>query len=262
MMPILLRFCTGLLLLSLLASGLLPGDLRAEVPVSGRETLEKAYRALDDRVSERRTEGKMPRLSDPADARLLEAFWNLDAILGRHPYMAKDVPALLDIIERQKKILKSYLYFNPDTATSPNTARNGFVFQDEVVRGSVFLMRVVAAAFEAIGDFTANLKPEQLTDIRRDGLKKMRTGLLEMLDGAAQMMRSPDLSLMNRESIAAAFAKSAAPLAAGLTVADRAVLVALARSAMNSVGPEGQKALNAFMATMSEITCKGLCRIE
>ncbi|MFJ5370730.1 hypothetical protein ACIPIA_16075, partial [Bosea sp. CER48] len=77
---------------------------RAEVPENGAAYADAAVASVESAA--RATPGKqtLPRLSDPVDSRILTDIWNEAAILGKGPYRAADIPALINIVQKQVRI--------------------------------------------------------------------------------------------------------------------------------------------------------------
>jgi hypothetical protein len=249
-----------LLLVSLLGA---PGwKAWAEVPASGPAQLNAAFSAMDALTRQRRASGTLPRWSDPADAKVLAALWDAPAILGRPPYASNDIPLLLGILEKETQVLKTYALFSADPAQQPDTARNAMLFQDELTRSHVFLVRIVATAMPALADFIARLKPDEMNDARRQGLRTMRLGLLELVSSAALALRSPGLTPQNQLLLANGLAENAVALAKGTTRGDRAALVATVQSALPTLSPAVQAPLKDFVTALSVDSCEGLCGLE
>ncbi|WNJ88774.1 hypothetical protein [Bosea sp. 685] len=249
-----------LLLASLLAA---PGwKAWAEVPASGPAQLNAAFSAMDALTRQRRASGTLPRWSDPADAKVLAALWNAPAILGRPPYASNDIPLLLDILGKETQIMKTYALFSADPALQPDTARNAMLFQDEITRSHVFLIKVIAAAMPAVADFITRLKPDEMNDARRQGLRTMRLGLLEIVSSATLALRSPGLTPENQLVLANGLAENAVALAKGTTRGDRLALVATVQSALTALSPAAQAPLKDVVAALSVKSCEGLCGLE
>ncbi|MDR6873117.1 hypothetical protein J2Y55_004141 [Bosea sp. BE125] len=234
----------------------------AEVPASGPAQLNAAFSAMDALTRQRRASGTLPRWSDPADAKVLAALWDAPIILGRPPYASNDIPLLLDILAKETQILKTYALFSADPARQPDTARNAMLFQDEITRSHVFLIKVIAAAMPAVADFITRLKPDEMNDARRQGLRMMRLGFLEIVNAATLALRSPGLTPENQRALANGLAENAAALAKGTTRGDRLALVATVQSALPALSPAVQAPLKDVVAALSVNSCEGLCGLE
>jgi len=236
-----------------------PISLRAEMPATSQQHLNESFQRIDELARIRRASGSLPRSSNAEDSRALEAFWDKDAILGNGPYRSADIPALLDILQKESAVFKTYLLFSPDQSKLPQTDENTAVFQDELSRSLAFTLGVSAAALDALTDFVAQMRPGEFNDTRKQGLQQTRLGIQQFVDGAVLMIRSPALRSENRSILANALQKNAATLAATMPAAERQALAAMA---MTVTAPETREALGAFVAAMQTKDCTGLCAIE
>ncbi|MCZ0734643.1 hypothetical protein [Phreatobacter sp. AB_2022a] len=235
---------------------------RAEVPPSAPAELAAASAAFDTLVREARQRDTLPRLSVAGDAAILQRLWDADALLGRPPYAAADVPRLLAIVERQSRIIKTYALFSADPAAAPDTARNVATFQDEITRAQAFLIMVFGAAAPALNDLVSRLPPGQFDETRKQGLRQMRLGILEYVSGIVLALRSPALSPANRQRVTQAFADNAVALAALVSGDDRVALSAAMITALPALTGEAQASAKRFIAAMQETPCEGLCALR
>lgn len=237
---------------------------RAEVPADGQAYMDAAFTSVESLIKASQTlKPVLPRLADPVDGKVLADLWNAPAILGKAPYAAPDITALLDIIQRQTRVLQIYALFTPEPGRKePDQAANAVEFQDELTRSRSFLLKAVGAALPAINDFATKLTPEEKTDARIRGLREMRVGLQEIVVGSALALRSPGLRDDNRLLLARGFAENAAGIAAGLEQPDRQALVAALQAAKPTLKPDAQKAVAEFVTAFSAAPCEGLCKLD
>jgi len=242
---------------------LLAPAARAELPANGKAYMDAAYASVDSLIKLYGGKGVLPRLSDPVDGKVLADIWDMPAILGQPPYPAENLAALLDIIEKQARILQIYALFSPQPGRKqPDQAANAVEFQDELTRARVFLLRAAGGALSAINDFSYNLKEEDRTEARGKGLRQMRLGLQEIVFGSAIALRGTGLSDANRLMIAQGFAENAAGIAAALAPPDRNALVSALQSVSPSLKPDAQKAIAGFATTMAAAPCEGFCLVN
>lgn len=234
---------------------------RAEVPANGSAYMDASYAAVETMI--RAAEGKttLPRLADPIEGKVLADVWNEAAILGKKPYTGADIPALLNIVQKQTRVLQAYTLFSPDRK-APDTAKNVVEFQDELTRTHTFLLKAVGASLQAINSFGAHLTADEKTDARFQGIRQMRLGLQEIVTGAALALRNPALRPENQLAIARSLADNAADIAAGVAPADRQAMIAALQAAQPVLKPDAKKAISAFVQTVSAAACDGLCRLN
>lgn len=247
----------------LMCALLLPGTAaKAGAPPDAVARNDAALAAVDARARQDRAQGTMPRLSDPADRPALEALWDQGTILGKPPYRAADVPVLLDISQKQTQVFRTYFQFTPSIGKQPDPDANAALFQEELARSGAFLFGVSGALLQAFDDFWGSLPDVERTTVRRQGLHQARSGLVQMVTGVSEALRSPELRPGNAAVLADGLAASAALLAGGLTPKDRAALAAAVQPARAGVTSEVRAKLEAFVSAMRIRDCKGLCTVE
>ncbi|MGL4287473.1 MAG: hypothetical protein ACRCVA_14090 [Phreatobacter sp.] len=246
-----------MLLLSVVAS-----HASAEVPANATTHLNAAYSALDGLIRRARPNGTLPRWSEPESAKVLEQLWDAAAILGRPPYASKDTPLLLGILQKQVQVLKTYTLFPPGPGMAPDTVRNSAVFQDEIARAQVFVIKTIAAALPAMNDSVGQLGPLGMTDMRRQGLRRTRQGLQELITGAVLSLRNPALRPANQGLLAESLRDNAAVLASATPRSDRAALVASIQLALPTLAPAARAPMQSVASTLSSAPCDRLCALE
>lgn len=242
--------------------GLLGLAARAEVPANGAAYMDASVAAVESMIKVERGKASLPRLADPVDGKVLADVWNADAILGKAPYSAADIPALIGIVQKQGRILQAYTLYSPSQDKAPDPARNTVEYQDELSRSHAFMLKAVAASLQAVNDFGANLSKDEKTEARFDGLRQMRLNLQGIVTGAAQALRNPALSEANQTLIASSFAENAAAIVAGLVPAERTALIGTLQAAQPVLKANAQKAVAQFVETAQKAGCDGLCRLQ
>lgn len=236
---------------------------RAEVPANGKAYMDAAFDSVESLFKLYDGRPTLPRLSDPVDGKVLADVWNVPAILGKPPYGAADLPTLLEIVQKQARILQAYALFSPQPGgKEPDQAANAIQFQDELTRTRVFLLQAAGGTLSAINDFSARLKDEDKTEARAKGLREMRVGLQEIVVGSALALRAPELRDANRQLIAQAFADNAAGIASALAPPDRNALVSALQQIRPSLKPEAQKAISDFATAVAAAPCEGFCLVN
>ena len=107
--------------------------------------------------------------------------------------------------------------------------------------------------------FLEKLRPEQMTDVRRDGLRKMRAGFKEMVIGNIKELGCEGAPEENHRLVFDAVARDLPVFSAVLPVAERAQLRDAVES-LRAVAPSGyQAAIGAMLNTLGHTSCGGLC---
>ena len=248
--------CLGLTLVG-------PGAAFATVPEDGGPKMDAAYQAFDERLAKDRAGGTPPRLSTPDDAEVLRQAWDRAAILGQPPYTAQDTPVLLNVMNEQTLILRTYVFFTPDPNRPPDPDTNSFTFQDEITPSEVFLIDCFGGSMQALGDFAAHPPADQFTDVRRQGLARFRAGLVTFIQGWSQTVASPGLRGGNRAAMVDSMAAAGPVLAAGLPLEDRAAILQSVTPALPKLTADEQAKLQQGLVTpMSSQVCEGFCAVK
>lgn len=242
---------------------LLAPAARAELPANGKAYLDAAFESVESLFKLYDGRPTPPRLSDPVDGKVLVDIWNVPAILGKPPYGAADLPTLLEIVQKQTRILQAYALFSPQPGRKePDQAANAVQFQDELSRTRAVLLQAAGGALSAMNDFSTRLNKQDQTEERARGLREMRVGLQEIVVGSALALRAPELRDANRQLIAQAFADNAAGIASALAPPDRNALVSALQQVRPSLKPEAQKAISDFATAVAAAPCEGFCLVN
>lgn len=252
----------ALLFAVLVGLGAFVGAARAEVPPGGVATLAAAAARFEAAVRARPAGRDLPRWSRPDDAPLLAALWDERAILGAPPYRAADVPKLIEINGRQIEVYKAYLLFAPSAEARPDLDRNAGTYQDEIARSAAFMVATVAATLPALSDFASSLKPDDMTPVRRDGVRKVHLGITQIVTGFALLLRSPGFRPENRAIVIESFAVHADALAAGTARKDKAAMIAQLDATLSSLDPTERARIELFRAALLRGDCDAVCALE
>lgn len=243
------------------ALGLSPVTVRAEVSSANLKAMETAFQALDVLVRETRAQGSLPRLSDPAHAKVLDRLWDVKATLGRQPYRAADIRALLTIADRANAVFKTYILFTPQADAVPDLAANTFEYQDELSRSGAYVLHVFAAQLEAITDFAMAMPTAQMNEVHRAGVRQLRLGINQQVTGLALMLRSKGLKSENRLILLDALDHAAVLLASVSPVADRAAMVAQIDAILPDLSASERDKAQSIRSAFTSRECGRLCAI-
>jgi hypothetical protein len=139
--------------------------------------------------------------------------------------------------------------------------RNIVRFQDEIFPLIAFSQRCVAAELPWLTAFVEKLPPEQMTDVRRAGLAKMRAGFKEMAIGNIAGLSFEGVREENRRLMFDALARDLPALSAVLPVAERAQLRDAVETMRAGAPGEYRSAIGAMLETLGDTRCEGLCRL-
>ena len=244
------------LMLSVLAW---PGPAGADIPAGSVSQVDAAFAAFEARAKEAQAHGGMPRWSVPEDRDVLARMLD-PALLGAPPYSRKDLAAMDAIAGKARAVYGAYLGFARDAPTPEAMEEKALASQDELLHLDAFFIALEGAELTALADFVAHLKPGELTEVRLDGLRQMRLGILQTIAGALAMS-SDAVRPENRELLLAALADNAEPIAAALPITTRAQLADAVRNVFASMPPADQARVQSFLKAMASTQCSGLCTL-
>ncbi len=232
----------------------------AEVSQQGGQRIEAAYAELASLLAQKQAKGDVPRLSNPGDAKVLDAFFDSAERLGRPPFMARDLPMLTELLDKQRGILRVYVAFAASSGGS--TSPGGMAFQGEIIRLMAAIFATFGAALPAVDDFMGKLKPEEINGARRQGLRQLRLGLRQFVEGAAMALRTPGLTPENLMRLTESLSQYAPAVAKASTRVDRAAMLASMQASLRLLSGNAQATLKEFVTAMSGTACEGLCKLE
>lgn len=249
-------------MLALALSAICVNPAAATVPSGGVDHLNKALQGFIIRLEKTKETKLPPRLSNPEDAKALEALWNVPAIIGQAPYKASDLPVLMDIIQQQAQVTKAYLLFSPDPKKQADTKNNNIAFQDEITRSTASIISFIAAALEAAEDYALIAQSDKNSKAQTDTILKLRLGLQQVINGAALMLSNPELNTHNQEKLAQALAVNATIIARSISLQDRKMLSNIVKSAKPVLRETARQSADRFMTAMDNKDCTGLCALH
>jgi hypothetical protein len=262
---------TGFLCLALTAA--------AATAQTGFERYQAAAKAFDEIKASAATKGEMPRITDTRTAELLAILSDTADAYGSAGFpsgmdaMTKDTCSIpnkiasgyalhgLDVLFREQKV---------DNNTDPKEisakvavlyTANVSKYQAEVVPVINFARRCLVGTLPALAEFIKGLPPQQMTDVRREGLRKMRQGLQQMIIGAVTVLTDTGLRDDLRNLMFIGLQRDLPSMVAALTLAERAQ----ARAAIEGLRPSMPVARHPDILNMvkvlSNTTCDGLCGV-
>ncbi len=253
--------------LLLIGSLIIGQSAQAGIPASGPDYLNKAMQNFIIRLEAAKKHRLLPLISNEQDASMLENVWNLRPMIGSSPYHASDLPVLLDMIQQQAQITKTYVLFSPDPDKLPDTKSNSKSFQNEITRSSVAMLGLISAALEAAGDFAKTLEqnnqaPDTQIKTQKASLLKLRLGLQQVINGTVLMLHDPDLKPDNQQLLTQALADHSAIIATSVSVQDRQALISVIKGAEPVLNQSSRDNMQRFIEAMNSTGCTGLCALH
>lgn len=225
-------------------------------------------------TAEKTAQGRMPRLEDKGVAALISTLSDNKRFLNQASYQQGDLLALMDMCKKTNAITMSYALFDmkshvkqgdDQTVIVQQVAKlmgmNILSYQNELEQLHPFLIRCFARSVPLLSEFTATLKPEEFTEVRRGGIQQARNGILSIYYGHLQAISYPELRKSFKEKSSQALAEAAIPFASMIQPAARKQIVDMATNTQKSTSGEIASNLRKIIDAMSATECTGLCKI-
>ncbi len=246
-----------------LAFGAAPAAVAAGVDPDGLARFKAAFAVFDALAGETRKLGAPPRLRDPDSAAVLAGIWDVGNVIGAAPWTARDVPTLLDMLQMEQAAVKTYALFSADAAIPANAAANETALHPEMTRSFAAMLALEGPAIDAIADFAAKLPSAQMSDVRRAGLAKMRSGYVEQLSGMLLVMTDGVPGDEAGNALLAHGVAAVSPrLAGALTLHDRAPMAQKLRDAAAKLVGAPRADIEAAAKAFDGSACDGLCAVK
>jgi hypothetical protein len=140
--------------------------------------------------------------------------------------------------------------------------RNVLIFQDELKELQPFLFRCIAKAIPSLDRFLASLEREQLTDVRRGGVVKMREGILMTFDSGLAGANDTTIQEDYRSAMLSVLAETAEAYASVMKLPER-------KKISDAIGPAALSADERYKPYLILIArafrseeCSAICEIQ
>jgi len=236
-----------------------------------------AYVAASDRfndlVAKGAQLGKMPRVSDENVGSLVATMSDTRRFLLSKKFTQDDMEYLLDMCGRANNAVMAYVLFDGRRNVKPGSTReqtteqvvknmneNVLAFQPEIELLMPYMLHCLATQVPILTNFVNKLKPEELTNIRRDGLNKMRKGVFRTYSGFIEMVSNPQTRESLRKKVFTALADTSPEFSRVFSVVDRTQVLRLLKT-LDADQPEFVKInIDRITASMQSKECLALCK--
>jgi hypothetical protein len=215
------------------------------------------------------------QLKTPEVMSLVSTLSDEERMLGTGAYPVAELDTLMEICNVANKTIVSLSFFDLNSqvdakgtpeqtqaAIIPLMTRNVVEFQDELKEIQPFLFRCLAKQIPPLTEFIASLKPEEFTEVRRQGLLGARRGLMKVYVGAMQARVEAGLREDYRQAILEALAETAATFASIVEVPTRGKMQEAILDAASRATGQQQLYLRRIATAFGDTKCDGLCAIH
>jgi len=261
--------------------------MTALAPPAMAETELQAYLAarqtFESLMADAAKTGDAPRLADPRVRDTLAILSNASGTLGSASFPVDDEAVQRDLCSVPVRTAFDYLQFGLEAFTdeminekrlSPTSsrdaigtvvdelgARNMVKFQDEVFPLLAFGQRCTAVEIPWLTSFFEKLPPEQMTEVRRQGLRGFRGSVKQMAIYALGLLANPVVHGDNRRLMLKSAARNLPALSEALSLDQRAEV----KREVEKLGANAPEAylpdIAAILQALSNTQCEGLCRL-
>lgn len=214
----------------------------------------------------------MPRITDPHVADVLRTLFDT-RILSARKYETQDLDFLLKICGKANEVNVFYVLFDAqsqiDSKDHPSDVstkvqklmqRNTEIFQDELSISLPFTIRCFATQMPLLTEFAESLPPEDLTETRKSGIRRVRDGIVNIYHGALTISGQHGITQANRFAMLDSMTETASVFSKQLTVNQRQLIAKAVDSALpGTTGPFHDHLLK-IQKAMSTADCTGLCK--
>jgi hypothetical protein len=237
------------------------------------------YRSAGQRlgamIADAGSRGESQRLRGPAFSDSIEEIARGDRLLGSRKYEVSQIGTLIEICEVAQKASISLIMFGSQKRLVPGMApeesaaavasvmdANGVEFQDELARLQPFVLRCFSRLMEPMGEFVESFGPGEFSEVRRQGVIKMRNGSLMLFVGAITSTSDPRYRDEYRTEMLSALVSSATEFASIMPIKQRSEVVRLARMAVDTSSAPHRAKYQEIAETFEKSECNVLCRLE
>lgn len=219
----------------------------------------------------------LPRLKDPVGPALLDVLGDNRTFLDKRPFTADDMSPLMEVCGIANKISVSYMLHGLDKglagvdkndlqaaarAMQAVAMRNVFEYQDELAILMPFTLRCQARMAPLMEDFLRKLPPEELTDVRKGGVRQIQNGAFGSYSGYLTMITGSGIKDANLRRMSGTMAEVAPSYASIMQLAQRRQLRELATATKAKVPAALASDLEKVIEAMASDSCNALCSVQ
>lgn len=215
-----------------------------------------------------REQGDRPDLETAEAAGLIEIISNAQKVLRPGEYDPDELGDLLAVCQVANQVAVGLVLFGvtPEQMARPGevatvASRNTEAFQSQLARVQPFLLRCLAKEVPALERFMATLAPEEMTDVRKDGLKQARAGIFQIYVGTLQAANDVRYREDYRLALLSALAETSDRFVSIITPEVRRELLGLVRAAADQAQGPSEVHLGEIARQLADESCGSLCKL-
>lgn len=241
--------------------------------VAEYQSISRQFFEQRDRLASKR---EMPRLTDVNSASVISALADKSRFLDTLGDKKESLTDLMGICAEAARITVAYSFFDLANQVDLSTASrdelkrkmhdvmlaNTRRFQPELGLLQPFVIRCLAKQIAPTSELVNGFKPEELTAVRLDGLRKLRVGIANTYIRMLADASDDGLGDQYRSSIFDVLAETSETLQAVLQPKERQQVIQSLRSLPVGIQVSFESKLKAIEVAMSHNECADLCMIK
>ncbi len=233
--------------------------------------LSKEFEAL---LGKGKSIGQLPRLKDKRVSVIIEKLSKSQKQITAGKYTVDDLFGLLDVCEKASKFGMTYLtdqmgsgfrqsglFQKNQVNVAELMVENSVKYQDELKVFYPFLIDCSAIQLSLIEPFWKSLPPDQRTQIRLNGVKKMQTGILQVYIGVLTSLGDSSFEASFKDSLLKSALSEASVMAAALPLNKRDEVLKTINRLKKTAPRKYLKAFDSIYAEFSSKKCNEICQL-
>jgi hypothetical protein len=221
------------------------------------------------------TDKAMPRLADKDVAALITSLSDSQLFLDPYVFQTKDLKELMDVCGRANKIAMAYALFDLKSRVDPKASttemtnqvmdtmkKNIYAYQPELEKLQPFSIRCMAKQVGPMTQFMRNLKKEELTDVRKSGLRQARTGIFGLYYGVLQTAADPNIGSSFKLTLLKTLSDTSEKFFSMMQPQARQQIVEYIKSTLPATPSPFAEHFEKISSVMSGTVCEGLCSMD
>ena len=225
-------------------------------------------------ISDKASRGEIPRSSEKKVMNMINTLSDKKSHLSPNNYSVKNLDILMNMCNYANEFVMTYALFglqaeikkgdNPDTAAQKALElmeKNTILFQNELSKLQPFHISCMATQAPVITEFVLALKPEEITGVRLNGLRRFQKGVLGIYLSAFANIFNEQMNSAYHYELVRTLSDSSLYFSKILPVSSRQQIVNYIKSIQAKVLPEFNTEFQKIMDAMKDTTCEGLCAL-
>lgn len=229
------------------------------------------FEALIEKES---TAGRLPRIEDSASLKVFNQLSNSQKAITSETYSVDDLGVLLNVCGKANQFNMTYMLHGMnsmvDNTESPQAleekllqlmSENSIKFQNELYVFFPFVIDCIAIQSPLILTFWESLPIDQQTQVRKDGIIQVRSGILNIYAGAFISLRDSEIELAFSEALLESVTQAAPNMASILSLDSRGVVLNMVSEYSIEAPEKYMDKLGSMSRDFGSKECNTICQL-